>query len=82
MQDRNGIITSYTLKIQNVATGNVQEISTSNTRITVTDLLPYTRYKYQIAAHTSIGQGPFTSLSAAIQTNQDGKRLPCIAFRV
>ncbi len=76
MQDRNGIITSYTLKIQNVATGNVQEISTSNISITVTHLSPYTRYKYQIAAHTSIGQGPFTPLSAEIQTNQDGKRLP------
>ncbi len=82
IQDQNGMITGYSLRIWNVeTTENVRVINTSSstctrtpstcTRITVYRLVPYTTYVYQIAASTSIGQGPFTT--AKIQTNQDGK---------
>ena len=64
---RNGIITHYTLEII-----GGQDHNTNTTQLTVEDLHPYTVYQYRVAAHTSVGIGPFTG-NYSIRTLQDGE---------
>ena len=60
MEDRNGIITMYTVNVTSVTAGYVMTLSTSDTELTVTNLDPFTLYNFTVAAATSIGSGPFS----------------------
>ena len=73
-QQQNGVITSYTICIGEREDGmeDCELYSTSSTNMTVTGLLPYTVYRYKIAADTSVGRGPYTG-EFSIQTLEDGE---------
>ena len=57
VDDRNGIITSYTV-ICSLAGIVVHRSTTSETRLTVTGLEPFTNYTCSVSAATVVGSGP------------------------
>ena len=57
VDDRNGIITSYTV-ICSLAGIVVHRSTTSETRLTVTGLEPFTNYTCSVRAVTVVGSGP------------------------
>jgi hypothetical protein len=67
---RNGNITGYTVSVQNTETNETRELSTDGTSLTVTHLTPYVSYMFTVAAHTAVGQGPFTP-KLSITTAED-----------
>lgn len=74
LQNRNGIITGYTINVTNLDTGEISQIVTSNRNLTLDSLTPFTTYTFIIAARTSVGAGPF-STELTIITLEDGKSL-------
>ena len=71
--DRNGIVTEYIINVSAVETGEDFQLISTNTSLTVTHLRPYTTYQCIIAASTSVGIGPFSTVVTVI-TPEDGKR--------
>ena len=71
--DRNGIVTEYTINVSAVETGEEFQLISTNTLLTVTNLRPYTTYQCIIAASTSVGIGPFSTVVTVI-TPEDGKK--------
>lgn len=61
-EDRNGIITGYTVRLSSVSSVERRTITTTLVNLTVTSLTPYTTYECIIAAHTSVGAGPPSSI--------------------
>ena len=59
---QNGIIISYHLNLTTLATGSVSLYTSYDTTIQVNGLVPYTTYTCLIAAETSIGRGPYTTI--------------------
>ena len=57
VDDRNGIITSYTVMCSSVD-ALVHHSTTSETRLTVTGLEPFTNYTCSVSAATIVGSGP------------------------
>lgn len=71
--EQNGIIIEYTINVTAVETGEEFEINTDNsTFTTVSNLRPFTTYQFIIAASTSVGMGPFSTVFTH-NTPQDGK---------
>ena len=73
IENQNGIITGYVI---NMTAMNTQEtfqlIVTNNTLyIHVDSLVPFTTYVCVIAAHTSVGLGPY-STAVFVTTHEDG----------
>jgi len=50
----------------------LDEILVESTNTTVENLTPYTTYGLSVSAHTAVGEGPQSNLSA-IQTKEEGK---------
>ena len=71
--DRNGILTEYTINVSAVETGEDFQLISTNTSLIVTYLRPYTTYQCIIAASTSVGIGPFSTVVTVI-TPEDGKK--------
>ena len=73
VSEQNGIIISYTINVTETRSsyGLQQMVHRSQTSITVTSLLPFTTYSCSIAASTSVGIGPFSTLLIAT-TFEDG----------
>ena len=71
-EDRNGIITNYTVNITEMETGRQFQLVTDNTTITAFPLHPHYTYSCTVAAETSVGLGPYTALRA-VQMPEDGK---------
>ena len=69
---QNGIIEQYAINITEVETGRLLSLFSSTTTVNVTSLHPYYTYNCAIAAVTSIGAGPYTSVITVV-THQDGK---------
>ena len=57
VDDRNGIITSYTVMCS-LADVIIHRSTTSETRLTVTGLEPFTNYTCSVSAATVVGSGP------------------------
>ena len=72
LEERNGNIIQYTIELIQLDRGLNQTLTTTNTTLTVLGLHPYSVYRYRLAAHTSVGKGPFSNFSE-LQTLQDGK---------
>ena len=70
--DRNGIIIEYTINVSAVETGERFHFMSTTMSITITYLRPYTTYLYIIAASTSVGIGPFSTVFTVV-TPEDGK---------
>ena len=71
-EDRNGIITNYTVNITEIETGRQFQLVTDNTTITAFPLHPHYTYSCTVTAETSVGLGPYTALRA-VQMPEDGK---------
>ena len=71
VENRNGIIINYTVFIVADDSTSLQ-VTTPNTSIVVSNLRPFTTYTCNVAASTSVGQGPPTA--AMLQTTpEDGE---------
>ena len=69
-EQQNGIIRRYLVNVIEIETGNGNELSTTDTHITVSGLHPFYHYECNVSAVT-IGAGPYT-LPITIQTLQAG----------
>ena len=72
-EDRNGIIIDYVINITSAHTNETTEYASNTTTLTLTTLSPYTTYYCIVAARTSVGTGPFSSV-LRFQTPPDGKQ--------
>ena len=72
----NGVITGYTVKVENTGSGETSLFTTTETVYTVSTLIPYQSYNISVAASTMVGRGPF-SASTSIITPEDGKKIIC-----
>ena len=68
---QNGVIKLYTVVVTNGQSGEEQIYVTDVTALNLSSLSPYTVYEVQVAANTTIGMGPFTTLMTFL-TPEDG----------
>ena len=69
---RNGIVTGYTIRVHEVATGSVFLYNlTNHTDFLVESLHPYYDYECSVAAATVVGFGPLSD-PVTIRTNESG----------
>lgn len=71
IQHRNGIITIYTINITSHDGRNMTQMVSSSRSFRLESLNPFTSYICSIAAHTSVGRGPFSATLTAT-TPEDG----------
>ena len=75
---RNGIIKGFKLFYKKkgfAGSASTEPINDENTLTkTVTGLLKYTEYEFQVLAFTSVGDGPKSSVKT-VRTNEDGKQI-------
>ena len=62
LMERNGIILGFVVRLSRVTSRDTIELTTAYTNITVAPLTPYTLYECVVAAYTSVGTGPFSSI--------------------
>ena len=72
LEERNGIITSYTVTVSRQGSDSPIQIASPTTSISVSMLNPFTSYTVTVAALTSIGVGPPSTL-LTFRTAEDGK---------
>ena len=70
--EHNGVITGYSVTVVKITSSETVTYTTTNLTLTVTALLPYTNYKFTVAASTNEGLGPNSDF-LSFQTSQDGK---------
>lgn len=71
-EHQNGHIVLYFINVTSLETGSSTYYTTASTYLKVTGLSPYTTYSCIVAAETSVGRGPFTTIFT-ITTLEDGK---------
>ena len=71
-EDQNGVIVEYTINVTAVETGEEFQFTSNTTIFTITTLRPFTTYLCTIAASTSIGLGPFSTVFT-LRTPEDGE---------
>ena len=71
--DQNGVITSFTVTMQEVTTSRLDthQLQTENFHQLISSLHPYYQYSFRVAANTSVGMGPF-SPPISVRTQEDG----------
>ena len=74
LTDQNGIIVLYTINVTVADSGELFQLTSTTTSLTVTTLRPFTSYFCIIAASTSVGIGPFSTV-ITLQTPEDGMSL-------
>ena len=63
---RNGVITGYSVKMCQIHPGGSCSTPLNNgakTLLVIQSLHPYYEYNWSVAAHTSVGRGPYSSYS-------------------
>ena len=70
-EQQNGIIINYVVRVA-VEGGTATYFNSTTTYIVIASLRPYTTYEYSIAAETSAGMGPFSSINT-IRTDEAGE---------
>ena len=70
------MIMAYTVNISNVTAGYMMSFTTNGTELTVSNLDPFTRYNFSVAAATSVGSGPFSDPVQAV-TAEGSECLDC-----
>ena len=84
VSDRNGVIIKYIIELEQVndtkwnITHNLVDYNFSSPSVVtynVTNLTPYTNYKWRVAAATVNGTGPFSPNGKSFQTLEDGKNV-------
>ena len=71
MAQQNGIIILYTINVTVADSGEMFQLTSTTTSLTVSTLQPFTTYFCIIAASTSVGMGPFSTV-VTLQTPEDG----------
>ena len=71
-ENRNGIIIGYVVSLSSVSSAETRRLTTTDTNLTVTSLTPYTTYECIVAAYTSIGDGPPSSI-VLVQTEETSR---------
>ena len=71
LEDRNGIIREYRVKVHEIETSQLRMYSTVNSFITVQSLHPFYTYRCAVSAFT-VATGPFANFSA-VMLPEDGK---------
>ena len=71
-EEQNGDIISYVINVTEADSRTAFQLVSTNTSLTVSTLQPFTSYDYLIAASTSVGLGPFSTLFT-LQTPEDGR---------
>ncbi len=74
-QEVNGIVVDYTINITSSAGSNSLRVGSNTTTFTIGSLRPYVAYTCIIAAHTSVGRGPF-SVSVTLTTPEGAPEAP------
>ena len=74
MAQQNGIIILYTINVTVADSGEMFQLTSTTTSLTVSTLQPFTTYFCSIAASTSVGMGPFSTV-ITLQTPEDGTLL-------
>jgi len=69
-QHQNGRIRRYRIDMTDLITNTLSQFATTNTRLTVSSLRPYTTYQCTVAAVT-VAQSPLSAI-IMVQTYQDG----------
>ena len=69
--DRNGVITSYFIRVTDVQTSVISDYTTASTYYTVESLRPCTPYNIMIAARNVNGTGLFSGMHE-VRTAEDG----------
>ncbi len=62
LTERNGIILGFVVRLSRVSGRDTRELTTVSTNITIAPLTPYTLYECVVAAYTSVGTGPSSSI--------------------
>ena len=65
LEDRNGVIRGFIARLSSVPNRETIETPTVYTNITITSLTPYTVYECTVAAYTTVGSGPPSSIILA-----------------
>ena len=73
-EDRNGVIIGYVINVTNTRRSDTLQYTSNTTSLTLSMLSPYTTYYCIVAARTSAGTGPFSTVIRLL-TLQDGKKL-------
>ncbi len=71
-ENKNGKIVRYAIDVTRKNTGKNFQLFTSQTSITIENLVPYTVYACMVAASTVAGVGPFSGIFT-VTTNEDSK---------
>ena len=74
MAQQNGIIILYTINVTVADSGEMFQLTSTTTSLTVSTLQPFTTYFCIIAASTSVGMGSFSTV-ITLQTPEDGMLL-------
>lgn len=72
LEERNGIITSYSITIHRQGTDSQRQLTSLTTMISVSMLSPFTTYTVTVAASTTIDVGP-PSTQLTFRTDEDGE---------
>ena len=71
IENQNGIITGYVINITAMNTQETFQLLVTNNTLYIDTLAPFTTYVCIIAAHTSVGLGPY-STALIVTTHEDG----------
>ena len=74
-QDINGIIIDYTINVTSSLGSHSFQVGSGVTTYSLASLRPYVAYTCIIAAHTSVGQGPFGT-NVTLTTPEDAPEAP------
>ena len=64
-EDRNGVILGFVVRLFSISRRETIELTTAVTNITVGSLTPYTLYECVVAAYTTVGTGPPSTIILA-----------------
>ena len=78
-QDVNGVIVDYTINITSTLGTSSFPVQSSDTSYIITSLRPFIAYTCIIAAHTSVGRGPF-STGVTLTTPEDAPEAPPVTL--
>ena len=78
-QDVNGIVIDYTINVTSSIGFISFRVGSNITTYTLSSLRPYIAYTCMIAAHTSVGRGPFTA-NVTLTTPEDAPEAPPISI--
>ena len=70
-EDQNGNITAFFINASVVGSDEMFQLVSESTILEIETLTPFTTYSFLIAASTSVGLGPFSTV-LTVQTPEDG----------